>query len=1670
MGGVDSALDEAFFDQVDSFVSLCGLKFESVVPIFVEGIYSPEERYIYDFNQTLKHWDDDQAEVFLAQDDINGSGKRNKNEKSDKSIMQVLDQAALQAKEVVRPAYVSRANEIENFVRIANEGNMHLQQVRVFLLDTLLTSTPDSCGHLHFSILEDYWPKRMSAAVFRLVELCDASLYEMLKGTVFSTGPIESATVVHNCELAGAVFEVLADVYLSAEKQYRTITEDGRTSKTSTAMLRELEFRVSALKSRVMRWQGLCSDIFSRYSGPLDNIFELKLRHEWVSIFCGNIYDLGPQESLARYEELRKELDSSPRLVISFNNYACIPELSLSGCNTQISKYRAGSIFARIFNNDEQETGWSRIDLLEAILIQDEGGVSKQELPEKDAINQFLSTASLEFKLKLWYLLLDAYNENGDNEKSLNGFLRILVSSIDEITGEKYHAKSESQRMGLLLRSLNVCLDINQSVLKILREHEDLLDRMTLERRKSLTKKLIKVLRMLHMYVLMDDAINNNVIQAPSHPSWDKVAGQLKQLVLFSWSVFYFLFKSCLSEERKASPDILNDVLSIIHEELGTRGYCGISDSVFLDMCIDEIVRLDWEQSEADMLQCLHCKFGLSLVNEGGFMPYNHHSTPENLDKEAASRLVKFLLGMILRKKNFQATLNRYDVKTVLDEFSAALGKPDASLVAVNQNSALLDRFLDSTITARLLQDALKGQVNLSLVRVRDKTCETMRKFGFYYIMGVNQLNQFRMRKRSGGTTRMEDVEKIVGHFLDDLQLNSNRFESWLGLSQAYDIMAEEGMSYNAESFATTESRIKIGHSQRKAILSCAMAASIYLQNQSIAPKDLLSDSHYEQTASGLWIHFAKLLYGSIGPPMKREALDHIQTMYFTSADGVGTRASSSAIDSKIVLKTALLACALAGSTAKLDWFPQFLYAKIMKKLKKPAKEVLERVAKSINLAPSGHEVLDPHYKIVSLTFKYSKSGEITFGEALQYLKSSPYFHGIIGPHASVKDQFYAEAVDFLQRLRQADKRKWHHRPTFRLAQIYEEVYLDREKSRSLMSNFCSLGRTSTKPLVQIWKPEHERPGAHFEFAYRYVRYMIDLVSADKDTETLGIIARKLRRFSTGIVCHFEAWEHLCLCTAKVARELIGIPEQVHGVKYSDFIIKSLSFEDFDKYSTSLLNKIQSSGQDEKMPDLLTSLDFAIELRRLNNGFGSTSVVDDVLVSIYLRLLKDHMAKEQKHETELNKVKSEPSAPMAERSSTPGKSATSLDTSAVDSARANDSESTESLIPAENQPAKHVEESTEKPPEKTANKKIAEKQAGKGKASGSPAKSAASKSKVTRKEIIVRATGLLKAALPKLNRGDTKLILSPSDVEPFVMPPLPPPPPEKPSSATQSRSPNARPPKGATSVSASDPSKRYRFVVESKSTTPAARSSDAPPQVAIAPGSASPSLVPRNQMVTSSNGGNEARNASQTLVTPQDRSPSGGRQTASPAVTPHVMSPRPHSSMSQSRQLPSPQGQHHTASLAAQSIRHSPSPHPQSPSPLPLHVSPLHYHQHYRPPSHAMSTYAGQFNGQFSSAGAQSYYSGNFAPPAPVANYQMQFQAPYMNSSPSQIPGSPHSQVEVSTRSYQQGHAVQYSQFHNMQQLYGADVNIASPDPNNDENGSRQPSQHHEASPSSREP
>lgn len=1489
MGGVDSALDDSFFDQVDAFVSLAGMKFESVVPIFVEGNYAPEEQYIYDFSQALRNWDDDQAEVFLALDDLGTNSNKNANKstdrgeraKGDRSIMQVLDQAALQSKDIVRPAFESQAEDIVAFINRVNDGRLHLQQVRVLLLEVLLTSSVKASGVRYFSLLEDYWPKPLCMSTHRLVELCDGSLHEHVKGAIFSGAQCDTARVLRCAELACAVFEIFADLYLTAEKQYRSAMEDGKSSKISAAQLRDLEFRVGSLKSRVLRWQGTFCDLACVYPGEPSDLQELSLRHEWVSIFCGGVYDLGPEESLARYESLHKELLHLPDLLVPFHNYACIPELSVNGCSTQISKYRAGSIFAKIFHREEDENGWSRIELLEAILLQDDASSSK-DLPEKEAISQFLSTASLEFKLKLWHLLLDAYNENGDTEKSLNGYLRILVSSIDEITGDRYREKSESQRMGLLLRSLNVCLDINRSVLKILREHAALLENLTLDRRLFLTKKLVMVLRMLHMYVLLDDSINNNVIQSPSHPSWDKASGQLKQLLLFSWSVFYFLFKSCLPEDKKHSPDIQNDILSIIHEELGTRGYCGIADGVFLDMCIEELIRLDWEQSEADMLQCLHCKYGLSIMNEGGFMPYNHHSTPENLDKGAASRLVKFFLGMVLRKKNFHATLNRNDIKTALDEFSAALGKPDNSIVSIRQNAQLLDGFLDMPVTTALLQTAFKGQLSLSLARVRDSASEAMRKFGFYYILGHNLLNQFRTRKRSGGTTRMEDVEKILGYFIDDLCLNSNRFESWMGVSQAYDIMAEEGMSYNAESFATADARKKIGNNQRKAILACCMAASIYLQDKTAWPADMLTEAHYQQVASGLWVHFAKLLYGAIRPPMKREALLHISEMYYTDEQGVSTRAARKPMRDSAVLKMAQLACALAASSERNnDWFPALLYAKILKKLSRPPTEVLDQTVKAIDASSGSNEALEPHYKLVSLAFKYARAGKLPFDDALAYLERSLFHQRVFGPHRNSEEQFYAEAAETLQRIRQGDKRKWQHRPTYRLARLYDDAYGDRARARSLMSHFCSLGRTSTKPLVQIWKPDHERPGVHFEFAYRYVMYMIDLVVADKDTETLGIIAKKLRRFSTGIVLHMEAWEHLCLSTARVARELTGIPEQVHGSKYSDYVIRSLSFDDFDKYSTKLHDRVQAAGDGDHIPDLVTSLDFAVELRRLNNGFGSTSVVDDTLVSIYLRLLKDFMAKEQKRE-EAEKVKTE--SVTDQTPSTPA--------------------STENGNPAQDPKEAPKDLNRDGAAPKDAQKDAKPKaEKGKAKAAASPAKGVAHKNKVTRKEIIIRSTALLKAALPKLSRGDTKIVLEPSDVDPFVMPPPPPPPPEKPDKADKAekagtKSPSTKQPPATDGPAGKSPDatkSRYRIVPE-------------PKQIAPVPISAVPSEVSQHQ---SSNPQQQAEGARIPGIM-QDRRPSDG--TASPGTptmgspSPYVASPRPLSSMSQTRQLPSPQG------------------------------------------------------------------------------------------------------------------------------------------------------------------
>ena len=113
------------------------------------------------------------------------------------------------------------------------------------------------------------------------------------------------------------------------------------------------------------------------------------------------------------------------------------------------------------------------------------------------------------------------------------------------------------------------------------------------------------------------------------------------------------------------------------------------------------------------------------------------------------------------------------------------------------------------------------------------------------------------------------------------------------------------------------------------------------------------------------------------------------------------------------------------------------------------------------------------------------------------------------------EELFYRQICTLLKHLTTLDKKNWHHRPQYRMARIYFEQFKDHQKALELMDKFISI--RSNKNLINIWKPDFERPGKHFVYTYQYIIFYVDLLVKNGDFNSIGIIIRKIKRFGSAM-------------------------------------------------------------------------------------------------------------------------------------------------------------------------------------------------------------------------------------------------------------------------------------------------------------------------------------------------------------------------------------------------------------------------------------------------------------------------------------------------------------------------------------------------------------------------
>jgi hypothetical protein len=155
-----------------------------------------------------------------------------------------------------------------------------------------------------------------------------------------------------------------------------------------------------------------------------------------------------------------------------------------------------------------------------------------------------------------------------------------------------------------------------------------------------------------------------------------------------------------------------------------------------------------------------------------------------------------------------------------------------------------------------------------------------------------------------------------------------------------------------------------------------------------------------------------------------------------------------------------------------------------------------------------------------------------------------------------------------------------------------------------------------TKTMVlQVWKPENERPGRHFVYTTLYLRFFVRILVQLSDRANLELLIRRLRRKTHEFFDHTRLWQDTCLAYLKLLRRAGKIPEG-----FEDTIFKSINHDEFTQRSAKLEIWCHDTNNKSTSMDVLREV---IELKKLNNGLMKPTLIDDLLGDTYAKLYQE---------------------------------------------------------------------------------------------------------------------------------------------------------------------------------------------------------------------------------------------------------------------------------------------------------------------------------------------------------------------------------------------------------------------------------------------------------------
>lgn len=857
------------------------------------GSYSPSEILAQDLTHHLAHWDAERCDALLAADNLELNPHSS-------TLTLFLEHSKREHKIVNELTSFAMNDQLDAFTRDTRLNLMYLDQLALRWVEALLSPkqrNEKNCDTIRSSYEQDYWPQPLKKTIEKMLVRKDEFIYtelssrvkgwdQRLLGTVDSglkdgLQPPEKELI----EIIQSIFEIHIDIFSSM------------TSVTSGTDILTREFQFDCIR----RWAALANDAISKFDTEEGVPKPIEIRFLWSSVLYTSLVEPAARDHIVLcFQDLKRMLEGIGNPVIELPNNTVMPEISAERADGEISRLSTMDFFLNIFSFEKNDLV-SVFETLEPILErsmqrQNDSIICKACTKEKDLWNStepdipqnesdaedraeypfsprmqqvilFLDHANISLKYFLWQKLGESYAAIDYPPRILSCHLRSIETIMGHLRSASYISGSASTR-GCNMDLLRWIRKLGMHAAKALRlalEAPNAFECVDESHLRSSMDAVASLQRVLWAQSDWDDSLRVGLVRPLRASStavssnFDRSAENLRSTLVSVWMLQYTLLKEAFEQNPQLSKspneDLIN-YLKLLHRALGLRSYCAISDKIFLRYMKSELLRLDAaEGSGNDMAQIVYDLYGLKTAPNMTDLE-NHNCPSATLDRETAFEIMDLVMAQVGRM-NIK-DLGKSELKSTIDKMQQAIKVPKATPNMLF-NRRVISNYMKSPINPLDLYRSLHGIGSLSGWAVNNVTL--IGDKGWYFLLGHLSLAKFRSQKRTSAGP-IDDLEIAIAFLRQDLELGSEKWETWYRLAQVYDAVIEEEVGWTAEKLNSHMGDLRTH--QRNSIHCYTMAVAIAMRS---------ADPSFEtvRKISDLYVDFAFRIYASSREPFSMQ-------------------------------------------------------------------------------------------------------------------------------------------------------------------------------------------------------------------------------------------------------------------------------------------------------------------------------------------------------------------------------------------------------------------------------------------------------------------------------------------------------------------------------------------------------------------------------------------------------------------------------------------------------------------------------------------------------------------------------------------------------------------------------------------------------------------------------